>query len=543
MRVMFLKKLVLKNKDNTTRTYAQFVESYRVGGKIRQRVLYHLGRLDTPEGQAKIRTMGEALLEASHRSSVFHSLKDLKAESSLQCGPALVFKKVWIQAFLEKILKSEFESLQAEFDLNEAIFNMVLNRLTDPSSKRHLPLWEQGVYGIKRFECQHYYRAMDYLMDHKQAIELELFRKMKDHFCEDFDVILFDTTSLIYYGDREPDIEDPANGDPEKKPLLARGFSKDHRSDLKQIVVGVLMSKDGIPLAHEVYPGNTNDVSACHQVIDQLALKFKIGKVILVGDRGMISQKNLKSLHDKGYQYILGFRMRAIPKKERYWVLSKADLKKVRKDLHWKEVIYQDQRLLVCYNPERAKLDAKRREDILARIREKIKDGSILSVVDNANYKKFLKIKGEKPRLDPEQIERDESYDGLYVLTTNTKLSGKQIIDSYKDLWQVEHAFRSLKTELETGPIFHWKEERIKAHVMICFLAFVMRTIFYKKLRAEDPAASYTEVINDLKQLHAVKLKIKQQSVTLRTEPRPGSLLAFRAVGLKMPHRLLTPTQ
>lgn len=211
--------------------------------------------------------------------------------------------------------------------------------------------------------------------------------------------------------------------------------------------------------------------------------------------------------------------MRGIPKRERYWVLSKADLKKVRKDLHWKEVTYQDQRLLVCYNPERAKLDAKRREDILERIKKKIKDGSILSVVDNANYKKFLKIKGEKPRLDPEQIERDESYDGLYVLTTHTKLSGKQIIDSYKDLWQVEHAFRSLKTELETGPIFHCKEERIKAHVMICFLAFVVRTLFYKKLRAEDPVASYTEVLHDLKQLHAVRLKIKKRSITLRTEP------------------------
>ncbi len=280
-------------------------------------------------------------------------------------------------------------------------------------------------------------------------------------------------------------------------------------------------------------------MSKSRQVIDQLAGKYKIGKVVLVGDRGMISNKNIQYLNDHGYQYILGYRMRTIPKHDRYNILAKADLKKIRKDLQWKEVLYNDQRLLVCYNPERAKLDAAKREEILERIQAKIKDGSILSIVDNANYKKFLKIEGKKPKLDPEQVERDEWYDGVYVLTSNTKLKGQQIIDSYKDLWQVEHAFRALKTELETGPIYHWKDDRIRAHVMVCFLALVLRTIFYKKVRAYDKEASYTEVTSDLHALHAIGLKVKEKRMILRTEIKPQAMIAFHALKMVAPKRVL----
>jgi transposase len=176
------------------------------------------------------------------------------------------------------------------------------------------------------------------------------------------------------------------------------------------------MSKEGIPLAHEVFPGNTNDLSCFKEIITQLSRKYPIGKILLVGDRGMICQKNLDFLHEKKLEYILGYRMRTIPKRDRALVLSKADLLKVRDDLSFKEVIYNNQRLLVCYNPEHAILDAQKKEDILDRIRKRIKGRSI-----------------------------------------NTKLSSGTIIETYKGLWQVEHAFRNLKTELEMGPVYHWK--------------------------------------------------------------------------------------
>lgn len=533
---MFLRTKLYKNQDGTTRKYVQVVESKRIDGKPRQVVLLTLGKSDEVKASGRVDEIIEALISSSQRFALLNAAEDLQADWSKPYGLVLIFKRLWQESNLSLVFKNEFDEVQTEFNVIEAIFNMILNRLCEPCSKRGLLLWQDETYDVKPFELHQYYRAMDYLIENKDKVEQSVFAEMRDLFCQSVDVVLFDTTSLVYYGEGEPE---PEGDSEEEKPLLARGFSKAHRSDLKQIVVGVMMSKDGIPLAHEVFAGNTNDVTCFKEVIDQLASKFKIGKVILVGDRGMISQKNIEYLNEKNYQYILGYRMRTIPKKDRYWVLTKADLKKVKQDLQWKEVRYNDQRLLVCYNPERAKLDAKKREDILERIAAKIKDGSILSVVDNPNYKKFLKIKGEKPKLDPELVERDQAYDGLYVLTSNTKLKGAELINAYKDLWQVEHAFRALKTELETGPIYHWKDDRIRAHVMICFLALVLRTIFYKKLKAHNNSLSYTEVCSDLQALHAIGLKIKDQPVILRTEIKPQAQHAFRALKMAPPKRIL----
>lgn len=538
---MFLKRTFQKNKDGTRRESFQLVESRRINGKPRHVVLLTLGRSDSNDVIDKIDAIIHTLAESGRRLALLDLDRDIKADWSKPYGLYLVFNRLWKESELSLVFESELSSVEAQFDVKGAIFNMVLNRLCDPCSKRGLLLWQEETYGVTSFDLQHYYRAMDYLIGHKERIEQSVFARMRDLFCQDVDVVLFDTTSLVYYGEGEPKSEENESekGDEFNQPLLARGFSKDHRSDLKQIVVGVMMSKDGIPLAHEVFSGNTNDVSCFTQVIDQLAGKYKIGKVILVGDRGMVSQKNIDYLNKRDYQYILGYRMRTIPKHDRYTILSKADLKKIRKDLQWKEVLYNDQRLLVCYNPERAKLDAAKREEILERIQAKVKDGSILSIVDNANYKKFLKIEGKKPTLDPEQVERDEWYDGVYVLTSNTKLKGQQIIDSYKDLWQVEHAFRALKSELEAGPIYHWKDGRIRAHVMVCFLALVLRTILYKKLKAHDKEASYTEVISDLHALHAIGLRVKESQMILRTEVKPKAMIAFHALKMVVPKRVL----
>lgn len=566
---MFIKTKTQRNQDGSIRQYLQLVRSERINGKPRHTVLLRLGRIDPEDKNNELDQVIEALMKASERFTLLDLQKDLKAQWSKTYGPYLIFERLWQESGLADVLKDEFKDSQTEFLIIEAVFNMVLNRLSEPCSKRGLELWQQNHYGIPRFEPHQYYRALDYLIERKDSIELGVFHKMQDLFTQSIDVVMFDTTSLVYFGEEDPEAKRARELKNEKNkpagsgantgstaPLLARGFSKAHRSDLPQIVVGVLMSQDGIPLGHEVFPGNTNDLTCFKEVIDKISEKFKIKRVILVGDRGMISPTNIAYLHSKHYEYILGYRMRTIPKDDRYWILSKADLKKVRKELRWKEVSYKDQRLLVCYNPERAKLDAEKREDILDRIKSRIKNGSILSVVDNPNFKKFLKIEGKLPKLNPEAVERDTWYDGMYVLTSNTKMSGSQIIESYKDLWQVEHAFRNLKSELEMGPIFHWKDPRIRAHVMVCFLALVLRVIFSKKLKAyaeeqekkknksgkeQVPAPlSYAEVLQDVFALNAIGLEIKNKSVVMRTELQPKASLAFQALGMSPPKRILS---
>jgi hypothetical protein len=529
---MFLRQKKFTNKDGSVRTYAQIVHSKKVDGVTKHTVLMDLGRIDEAEGKHRLESATKAMVKACESIDFLDVAKDLKSHDAKEYGPELIFRQLWKNLGLQKIIGDETRDEGVRFDVSDAVFNMVLNRLSAPSSKRQLECWQLDVYGIAPFDLHQYYRAMDYLIDHKDAVEKRLFYQIRDLFNLSVDVVLFDTTTIVYYGEGGEDSEDE---------ILAHGFSKDKRGDLKQIVVGVMMSKEGVPLGHEVFAGNKNDVTCFKEIVAKIADKFAIGRVILVGDRGMVNQKNVKLLEDLGYEYILGFRMRTIPAEERAGVLSKSDLKIIKKDsLHWKEVSYQGKRLIVCYNPERALLDAEHREGILERIKEKLKYGTdVKTVVSNQDFKRFLKIEGKKPELDQERIAQDSIYDGVYVITSNTKLSPSEVIAGYRDLWQVEMAFRQLKTEIQMGPMYHWREKRIRAHIMICFFALVLRSELYRRLREMYKDVSYPTALNDLKALKVISLQIKGEDLHLRTELRPGAMKCIHALKMRSPARVL----
>lgn len=528
---MYLKTLTQKNKSNGhVRKYLQIVESRRVNGSPRQKVLLSLGRIDTPEGRKLLESLAEAFVQASERHSLLDLREDLKAHSTRELGTTLVFRRIWEDLGLAELLSSEMSEVETEFDLPEAIFNMVLNRLSDPSSKRQLETWQKRVEGIESFGLHQYYRALDYLVDHKDALEKRIFSRMRDLFHADVDIILFDTTTVAYYGDSD-----------KHEDLLEHGFSKIRRGDLKQIVVGVIMSKQGIPLGHEVFEGNRNDVMCFSKIINQVSEKYKVDRVIMVGDRGMVSKNNIRHLEQKNYKYIFGYRMRTIRQEDRHKVFSEKEFRKLKNvDLQFKEATYEGKRLIVCYSEERAEKDRLHRENILERIKDKIKSGKLSAIVDNTHYKRFLRIRGEKPVIDTDKVKRDAMYDGMFVLTTNTNQSAVSVVEAYKDLWQVELAFRQLKSELEMGPIYHWKDRRIRAHVMICFLAFVLRTVFYKKLKKKDRNVSYTAIMADVKALRTCEVSVKGEKIKLRTELEPGAVKAFRAIGMRPPSHLLS---
>jgi transposase len=257
----------------------------------------------------------------------------------------------------------------------------------------------------------------------------------------------------------------------------------------------------------------------------------------------MISKGNIKTLEESKLKYILGYRMRTIAKEERKKVLSQANLRKLSNhELEYKEVEYQGNRLIVCYNAERAELDREHREDEIKRLREKIKNKTIKQLISNPSYRRFVKINNDKTAsLDEEKIKEDALYDGIFVITTNTDLSCLQVVERYKDLWQIENGFRQLKDELEMGPMYHWKDRRIRAHVMICFMAFCLRTALYKKLRAyfKQEKFSFTELMSDLRALHSIGLQLKEKKAKMRTELKDGANHIFRALGMRVPNRIL----
>ncbi len=540
---MFIRRSTAKNKDGSKRVYFQLAESIRVNGKPRNRVICSLGRAEDEKTQSKIEKMAESLIKASERFELFELMDHLKAESSKEYGPYLVFQRLFNELGFKDILSGSFEKLGADFDVVEALFNMMLNRLTSPASKRQMSFWEEDVEGIRNFDLHQYYRALDYLIDYKEEIERCVFYGMRDLFHQELDIVLFDTTSLVYYG--EGSDKDEGGIKPEDAKLLDYGFSKARRSDLKQVVVGVLMSKDGIPLGHEVFSGNTNDVKCFSLVIKQIKDKYGLSRLIMVGDRGMVSKSNINELKESQLEYILGYRMRTISHEDRQKVLSQANLRKLKNhELEFKEVDYQGQRLIVCYNEERAQKDKEHREREIKKLREKLKSAkSIRQLISNPYHRKYLTINDEKTqaKLNEKKVQEDAIYDGIFVLTTNTKLSCLQVVERYKDLWQIENAFRQLKSELQMGPIYHHKDRRIRAHIMICFLAFCLKVALYKKLKAYfgQKLFSITTLMRELKALHVIELDVKGQKTKIRTELKEGANHIFRAIGMRPPNRIL----
>jgi len=531
---MFVRMKSYKNQDGSSRHYLFLVANKRIGGHVRQVTVANIGRVE--DAEKIIPEMVEKISKFSKKLKVIDLAKDgdVKNNWIKEYGPVIIFKKLWEKIGFGRYFEKYLKDRKIEFDVEEIIYTMVLNRLIEPMSELATHEWVKGVYGVKQVKDLHqWYRALDFFIEHKDELELDLHYAQRDLFHQEIDMVLMDTTSVIFYGD----------GD-KAEDILDYGFSKEKRYDLKQVIVGILMTKEGVPIGHEVYPGNTNDVKAFKEMIKAVNLRFKIRRVIIVCDRGMITQKNIQALELDGYEYIVGLRMRKLKRKDAERILSKGNLKSISKELKGKEVDFEKRRLIVCFSEEEAQKDKEKRKEVIRRLTEKLKTQGLKSILVNKEYRKYLKIDAKKPEINGAAIKDEEIFDGKFVLQTNTKMNWKEIVSSYKGLWQIESAFRTLKSELEMGPIYHYTERRIRAHIFICFLALLLKITFHKNLLEIDKTLSLNKVLKDIKKIKATQIVLKRSSIVLRTELEGNAFQAFKAVGLKIPPRLLSdPTE
>jgi len=490
---MFIRTKTFKNKDGSTRIYLQVVQNVREEGRVRQHLVANLGRLDKLQDWSK------------------------------EWGPALVFRRVWEDLKMPDIIERLRSRTAIERDVDEAAFAMVLNRLVEPRSKLGVDRWVARVYRpeFEALELHHYYRALDFLALHKDEIELGLFDRVRSLFDLELDLVFWDSTSTYFEGRG-------AAG------LTEFGFSKDKRPDRVQVVIGLLMTRDGFPVAHQVFPGNTADVETFRAALRDVRQRFRLGRVILVGDRGMVGRGVLSEIERAGLQYIAGVRLRRLRSADA--VLARAGRYRVVSDnLHVKQVLHEGVRYVVCHNPEQAEHDRKAREEMLGALREKLRKGP-KGLVGNRGYRRYLKVQGQAVTLDEEAIGREARYDGKYVLRTNTELPPAEVAQAYKALWQVEQAFRELKSGLDLRPVFHWTHSRIRGHIMVCFLAFVMETTLRRRLNGDQVA--YPDVVGALRALQAVKVELDGEAYLARTELPAKAWTAFKATGLCPPKKL-----
>ena len=523
---MYVRTKVFKNRDGSTRTYLQLVKAERVNGKVRQRVVANLGRLEHLQ-EGALDKLIEGLVRFSRSEWIRGQALQMTACRAKSWGCSSVFYRLWQQVGLEEIITRLHKGSQVEADINEALFAMVLNRLMEPCSKLMVSQWMRKIYRPQweGISLHHLYKALDFVATHKEHIERFLFHRVRDLFRMELDLVLWDATTTYFEGRA-------AEG------LARYGFSKDKRPDRLQIMIGVLTTGDGFPIAHEVFAGNTAEVRTFREAIRKVKETFRLGRVILVADRGMVSQEVLKELEREGLQYIVGVKLRKL--KVAKEVLARAGrYKEVGESLKVKEVVHQGKRYIVCLNPQERERDRAVREEVIEELKAKLRGGERRALIGNRVYRRYLEIKKDALRLNKEKIRQEALYDGKYVLLTNSGLDAAEVALSYKGLWVVERAFRELKSTLDLRPVYHWTEKRIRGHVMVCFLAFMLEMSLKKKLDERDKRVKFRELLIDLEEVRAVEIEVDGKRYVVRTELQGEASSAFSAVGLRPPPRVM----
>ena len=504
--------------------YLQVVENRRQGTRTVQNVICTLGRMDqlTESGAA------DALLRSLSRfGSQVKLLEDyregrLEAGKVRQVGPDLVFGKLWRQTGIQEVLSNLLEDRQFEFPVERAVYLTVLHRLFESGSDRAAQRWKRDLHlpGTEELELHHLYRAMRWLGDIKDEIEEALFLGHKDLFT-DLSLAFFDTTSLYFEG---------AGGES----LGQYGNSKDHRPDLKQMVMGAVLTGEGRPICCEMWPGNQADGTSLLPVVDRLKQRFGLKRVCWVADRGMISQATIDGLEKRKLEYILGARMRR-QKEVREEVLERGGrYQEVAENLRVKEVWVEDRRYIVCHNPQEATKDAADREAIVKSLEDHLRNNRG-QLVGNTGYRKFLHLEKGALSLDTEKIEAEARFDGKFVLRTNTGLEAAEVALQYKRLLLVEQFFRSAKSMLDTRPIFHQWDATIRGHVFCSFLALLLYHELRARLEKESPGLEWDAICQDLAALQEVEVREDEHWYLLRTALQGVAGKVLQAVGASIP--------
>ena len=546
--------MFFRQKRSGTHVYLQIVENRWEKGRSKQRVIATVGRLDQLQQSGQLDGLlqsGAKFAEAVLVLSA-HRRGDAPAIRHCRIGPALTFGRLWDELQIPQVIERLLAGRRFALPLERILFLTVLHRLFTSGSDRSCVLnWKQdyAIPGIEAVDLHHVYRAMAWLGERlpedqqagatpfaprctKDVFEESLFERRRDLFTH-LDLVFFDTTSIYFEG--EGGVE-----------LGQYGHSKDHRPDRKQMVVGVVLDGEGRPLCCELWPGNVTDVKTLIPVVDRLQQRFRIRSMCIVADRGMISQETIAQLQAENRQvhYLLGARLRNV--KEIYEnVLSRGgryrEVHSPREKstdpspLKVKEVHVEDRRYVVCLNEEQAKKDRADRQAIVEALREQLKHGD-KSLVGNKGYRKYLHTEGPKFAIDEEKVQWEERFDGKWVLQTDLKeLTAEEAALQYKQLWMVEEMFRTVKTLLETRPIFHKCDETIRGHVFCSFLALLLRKELQDRLEAQGDPFEWAELLRDLEALQHTAVESQGKRFLLRSDQANTTAAVFRAVGVAIP--------
>jgi len=574
---MYLRESKRRNVDGSEVSYLALAQNERdpETGVPRARIIHRFGRADQVDREALARLVRSISRFLDPADAVAATASgEVSILESRAMGSAWLADRLWERLEIGKtiITCAGGRRLQAE-RVERAIFAMVANRLSvKPLSKLAGCDWVrerafiEGLFSVSDDEC---YRAMDFLHAALAELQERVFFTVANLLDLELDLLFFDTTSTYWETDRlpdelqadddeRPDSEAPgdsdADGDSDGEPALQESgqrryskHSKDHRPDLPQVVIGMAVTRSGIPVRMWTFPGNTSDQVIIRKVKDDLR-GWNLSRVIWVLDRGFTSERNRRYLQRAGGHYIVGEKLRSDSKEAQAALSRQGRYQTVEGNLRVKQVRIDDavnrDRFVICHNPERAERDKTVREQILERLRQEIHHADALAPSKRAElygalstkpaYKRLLrKTPTGKLRIDRAAVTREAKLDGKFLLrTSDESLTPADLAHGYKALYEVERGWRDVKHTIDLRPAYHRREDRIESHVQLCWLALLLLRV------AETEAAdTWRNLRNELDRMHLVTLATNEGTVSQRTELTPGQRRILGALSLPEPPR------
>ena len=559
--------------------HLKLVQAYRDGRKVKQKIIANLGNLEK-FSQQDIDNIFNGLCRAFERP--------LPGETEYINAPSYgdvhVIVHIWHELKLAQIVARQASRSRTKFDLEAHIRTMVINRLCDPKSKLALLAWLEGVYlpGIDRegMKYHHLLRAMDWLIEHKDEIEVELPNSVLTLFDRELDLVFYDITSSYF----ETELTDE---------LRKYGFSRDKRGDCPQVTIGMVCTREGIPIHHTVFPGNTTDKTTVRQMVRDLKARFPITRAVFVGDRGMITRANIEVLREEKLDYIVAVNMRndnaaedlvgdfedevvearAEWKAQRDRFQASGDLPEGCKDEDdmlrlqrlFGEAVIGGRRLVVEHCEQVARVSARQRAKRIDRTQQGIEmvvgkleaqdrgeknqgrplseEGAIIKMHELVSenrlghtYKLKLEDGYVKVVFDELALDWEATLDGKLVVETSLEdLTPEQVIEQYRGLREIEESFRVLKSTLELRPMNHWTPPRIKAHVFICVLALVIERVMKARLRRAGESMVPSRALEVLSNVRAVIARTSNGVARGLTYVDQQQRSLFKALGVPVP--------
>jgi hypothetical protein len=548
---MYLRVTKRRNSDGSVVRYYQLAENVwdaKRGCAVAQ-VVHNFGRADQLDGD-KLKRLARSILRIfSDDASLLAETGELAIRDSWPYGGIWALEHLWNEIGIGALIKSYAKSSRTAVPLERALFAMVANRALCPYSK--LYCWEQWLReeaflpGSQDIELHHLYGAMDLLEANKAEIEKAVFFKMADLMNADVDLIFYDTTSLHFEIDDEDESEQERFG-VQHPPMRKRGHSKNGRTDAPQIVVGLAITRDGLPVRSWVFSGETADVTTVEKVKADLK-GWRLGRCVFVGDAGMNSEENRHKLTLGNGKYILGSRMRAGDEVTKDVLARPGRYHEVKENLRVKEVVVGDgerrRRYVVCHNPAEEMRQREHRKKLVQALEAEIasmEQGDEHSkraceLVASARFGRYLRQTSTgKLRVDRAAIEEAARYEGKWVITSNDDtLTAEDLAQGYKQLMRVEQCWRQMKSGLGLRPVFHHRPWRIQAHVSICVLALLLERI--AETRAGD---TWRNIAAKLGSIKVVEYDRAQARVRQTTQVRPDAADVLKLLRAPLPPRI-----